>query len=86
MDGFPAIYYQRNWGTIKVEVINAVKFFFVTGHIPDGVNDTSIVLIPKCDQPEMLKDFQLINSCTVIYKVIAKCMVSYDQSWVILSL
>jgi hypothetical protein len=76
VDGFPARFYQRNWGTIKAEVINAVKLFFVTGHIPEGVNDTAIILIPKNEQPETLKDFRPISLCTVIYKVIAKCMVN----------
>jgi hypothetical protein len=28
VDGFPVRFYQRNWGTIKTEVINAVKLFF----------------------------------------------------------
>jgi hypothetical protein len=76
VDGFPARFYQRNWGTIKEEIINAVKLFFVTGRMPDGVNDTAIVLIPKVDQPETLKDFRPISLCTVMYKVIAKCMVN----------
>jgi hypothetical protein len=31
VDGFPAWFYQRNWGTLKEEVINAVKLFFVNG-------------------------------------------------------
>jgi hypothetical protein len=31
VDGFPAQFYQRNWGTLKEEVINAVKLFFVNG-------------------------------------------------------
>jgi hypothetical protein len=44
--------------------------------MPEGVNDTAIVLIPKCDQPETLKDFRPISLCTVLYKVIAKCMVN----------
>jgi hypothetical protein len=76
VDGFPARFYQRNWRTIKEKVINAVKLLFVTWSIPDGVNDTAIVLIPKVDQPETLKDFRPISLCTVIYKVIAKCMVN----------
>jgi hypothetical protein len=53
-----------------------VKLFFINGHIPQGVNDTAIVIIPKIDQPETLKDFRPISLCTVIYKVIAKCMVN----------
>jgi hypothetical protein len=76
VDGFPARFYQRNWGTIKEEVTNAVKLFFVTGRMPEGVNDTAIILIPKIDQPETLKDFRPISLCTVMYKVIAKCMVN----------
>jgi hypothetical protein len=62
-------------GTIKAEVINAVKLFFVTGNIP-GVNDTAIVLIPKANQGQSLKNFRPISLCTIIYKVIAKCMVN----------
>jgi hypothetical protein len=66
VDGFPARFYQRNWGTLKVEVINVVKLFFSTNRMPDGVNATAIVLIPKIDQPETLKDFRPISLCTVI--------------------
>jgi hypothetical protein len=76
VDGFPARFYQRNWGTLKVEVINAVKLFFATNRMPDGVNATAIMLIPKIDQPETLKDFRPISLCMVIYKVIAKCLVN----------
>jgi hypothetical protein len=76
VDGFPARFYQCNWGTIKTEVINAVKLFFLTGCMPSGVNDTAIVLIPKVDHLETLKEFRPISLCTVLYKVIAKCLVN----------
>jgi hypothetical protein len=76
VDGFPARFYQRNWATIKAEVTNAVKLFFATGRMPEGVNDTAIILIPKVDQPETLKEFRPISLCTVIYKVISKCLVN----------
>jgi hypothetical protein len=44
--------------------------------MPEGMNDTAIILIAKIDQPETLKDFRPISLCTVVYKVIAKCMVN----------
>lgn len=51
-----------------------LKFF--EGVIPEGVNDTVIVLIPKEKNPENLKDFRPISLCNVIYKVVAKCLVN----------
>lgn len=44
--------------------------------MPDGVNDTSIVLIPKVQFLENLKDFIPISLCNVIYKVVSKCLVN----------
>jgi hypothetical protein len=41
-----------------------------------GVNDTTIVLLPKKDEPENLKDFRPISLCNVIYKVVPKCLVN----------
>jgi hypothetical protein len=75
-DGFPARFYQRNWDILKNDVITAVRHFFRTGFMPEGTNDTSIVLIPKIDNPSDLKDFRPIGLCNVLYKVASKCLVN----------
>jgi hypothetical protein len=75
-DGFPARFFQRNWGALKEEIIAGVKNFFQTGVMPAGVNDTTIVLIPKMDDPENLTHFRPISLCNVIYKVVSKCLVN----------
>ena len=75
-DGFPARFYQRNWELMRDDVIHAMKRFFDTGIMPEGVNDTSIVLIPKIDNPVELKDFRPIRLCNVLYKVVSKCLVN----------
>jgi hypothetical protein len=75
-DGFPARFYQRNWGILKEDIVRAVQTFFSTGALPEGVNDTAIVLIPKVEQPMELKEFRPISLCNVIYKVVSKCLVN----------
>ena len=42
--------------------------------IPDGWNDTTVVLIPKEDMPEMITQFRPISLCNVIYKIISKML------------
>lgn len=81
-DGFPARFFQRNWGLLKDDIIRAIKYFFATGNMPQGVNDTTIVLIPMVKNPTDLKDFRPISLCNVIYKIISKCLV--NRLWPIL--
>ena len=44
--------------------------------MPEGVNDTCIVLIPKVSHPSKLQEFRPISLCNVIYKVVSKCLVN----------
>jgi hypothetical protein len=75
-DGYPACFFQRNWPFMKEDIVRAVQLFFETGIMKEGINDTSIVLIPKVSYPESLKVFRPISLCNVIYKVVSKCMVN----------
>jgi hypothetical protein len=40
----------------------------------EGVNDTTIVLIPKVQHPENLKEYQPLSLCNVIYKIVSKML------------
>jgi hypothetical protein len=79
-DGFPARFFQRNWGVLKEEIIPAVKEFFRTRIMLAGVNNATIVLIPKVDNPTKVTEFRPISLCNVIYKVLAKCLVNRLRS------
>ena len=71
-DGLHAVFYKRFWHIIGEdltdEVLNAVN----SRTIPEGWNNTTIVLIPKVENPEFITQFRPISLCNVVYKVISK--------------
>ena len=73
-DGFPARFFQRNWSELKPQIIAAVLEFFVSGILPEGVNDTAIVLIPKVPHPKELKDFRPISLVHGVIKIFEKVL------------
>jgi hypothetical protein len=54
------------------EVIHAVN----NESISEGWNDTTIVTIPKVDNPDRVAQFQPISLSNVVYKVISKVLSS----------
>jgi hypothetical protein len=52
------------------EVLGAIN----NATIPMGWNDTTIVMIPKVDEPEKVTQFHPISLCNVVYKVISKML------------
>lgn len=73
-DGFPSRFFQRNWATLKKEVVEGVKNFFDDGIMQEGGNEMVIVLILKGNSPSSIKDYRPISLCNVIYKVISKIL------------
>lgn len=46
------------------------------GHMPIGVNETVIFLIPNIPDLVWLTNFRRISLCNAIYKIVAKCLVN----------
>jgi hypothetical protein len=75
--GSLADFFQKNWELLRSGITRAVQDFFQSGVMPQGVNEIAIVLIPKKEELEVLKDFWPISLCNVIYKVVSKCLVNH---------
>jgi hypothetical protein len=73
-DGYPALFYQTHWDFLKEEICGAVRSFLAGNEIPSGFCDSVIVLIPKINNPQHLKNFRPISLCNVLYKIASKVL------------
>ena len=53
-----------------------VQKIFADRRVPEALNSTHIVLIPKIQGPETLGNFRPINLCNTVYKVVTKIIVA----------
>jgi hypothetical protein len=72
-DGLHAVFYKMFWDICGVAITQEVFQALNSGIIPDYWNNTTIVLIPKVDDPEN-KQYCPINLCNVIHKIISKML------------
>lgn len=75
-DGFQALFYQKNWELVAPNVHKLVLGVLEGRGIPEKLNETHIVLIPKTDHPELASQFRPIGLCNVAYKIITKVLVN----------
>jgi hypothetical protein len=73
-DGLSAGFYQYHWELLGADVTAAVLDFLNGGELPDSINKTTILLIPKIKQPQEMKQFRPISLCNVIYKICSKVL------------
>ena len=72
--GIHAVFYTKFWDLCGEEITQEILIALNTGIIPEGWNDTTVVLIPNVDNPELITQFRPISLCNVIYKIISKLL------------
>lgn len=75
-DGFQVLFYQKHWDLVAPNVYHLVLSTLEGKGLPNNLNDTFLVLIPKIDHPEVPAHFRPIGLCNVIYKIITKTIVN----------
>ncbi|XP_073280655.1 uncharacterized protein [Primulina huaijiensis] len=73
-DGFNPAFYQRFWTLIGIDVFSSCVGWLQAMIFPPTLNDANVVLIPKCKNPQAMKDFRPISLCDVLYKIISKVL------------
>ena len=71
-DGMPSIVFKRHWHFMGDKVVEEVLAVLNEGVMPEGWNDTVVVLIPKVKNPSRIKDLRPISLCNVVYKLVSK--------------
>ncbi|KAL5567855.1 hypothetical protein UlMin_024430 [Ulmus minor] len=73
-DGMPALFFQKYWQFVGQDVIRTCLGLLNSNCNVGMLNKTIISLIPKVDRPKTMKDFRPISLCSVLYKLISKCI------------
>jgi hypothetical protein len=73
-DGLHAIFFKRFWNMLGEDLENEVLEAINSAIIPEGWNETTIVMIPKVETPEKVTQFRPISLCNVVYEVISKIL------------
>ncbi|KAL5550204.1 hypothetical protein UlMin_000380 [Ulmus minor] len=73
-DGMPALFFQKYWQFVGQDVIRTCLGLLNSNYNVGMLNKTIISLIPKVDRPKTMKDFRHISLCSVLYKIISKCL------------
>lgn len=71
-DGLNPAFFQNFWLLLGREVFQSCKRWLHMTEFPAELNDTNIVLIPKKEDADSVKDLRPIALCNVLYKVVAK--------------
>ncbi|XP_024196036.1 uncharacterized protein LOC112199223 [Rosa chinensis] len=73
-DGMSPFFFQKYWDLVGSEVCHAVISLLTTKDMPQGLNFTHVVLIPKVKEVQTMSQLQPIALCNVVYKIASKVL------------
>lgn len=65
-DGFSPAFFQHFWGLVGEDIFKCCQTWLSEGELLVNLNDTTLVLIPKKENAEILTDRKPIASCNVL--------------------
>lgn len=75
-DGISISFFQKCWDIIKLDLLEVMEEFYYLEEFYNHLNDTFIMLMPKCFDAKDLKDYRPISLLSSVYKIISKVLAS----------
>nr|XP_027102884.1 uncharacterized protein LOC113724156 [Coffea arabica] len=73
-DGYSGRFFSAVWEIVGGNVYDAVRSFFCGAKLPRRITATSIVLLPKVQQPKDFSQFRPISLCNFVNKIFSKIL------------
>ncbi|XP_071905976.1 uncharacterized protein [Coffea arabica] len=73
-DGFTGGFFSTAWEIVGGDVHMAIQSFFCGAELPRRITTTSIVLIPKVQQPKDFSQYRPISLCNFVNKIFSKIL------------
>ncbi|RVW96497.1 LINE-1 retrotransposable element ORF2 protein [Vitis vinifera] len=73
-DGFTMAFWLFCWDVVKPKILGLFREFYLHGTFQRSLNSTFLLLIPKKEGTEDLKDFRPISLVGSVYKLLAKVL------------
>lgn len=73
-DGFSSGSYKTAWPIIGDSICMAMKEFFSSGKLLRQINATALVLLPKKENPQTIKEYRPLVCCNILIKIITKIL------------
>ncbi|KAM1702451.1 hypothetical protein ACFXTN_025590 [Malus domestica] len=73
-DGFGGHFFRAGWDFVGVDVVSAVRSFFLSGYILPNLNSNFVALIPKSPKANTISQFRPIALANFSFKIITKIL------------
>ncbi|XP_026442503.1 uncharacterized protein LOC113342053 [Papaver somniferum] len=73
-NGFSGCFYRHCWDIIQDDLIKAIIYCWNSGHIPNGVNSSLIILLAKVRGANTLRNFRPIGLSNFFFKIFTKIL------------
>lgn len=76
-NGFQATFYQKAWPTVGDSVAQStIQVLEGGGELDHGMAEVLLLLIPKTNRPETIKQFRPLSLCNVTFQLVTKVLVN----------